>query len=590
MNVLKARRIAFAALPLLVLLPVVGCRKHRGSTDLKPNVQHVVANPQLAILKWSNYSDYQPQVKTFYEAREYALAWTDDGKIAPQAETFLQYFANAAKKGLRPEDYDASRWPQRVSRIRAIESHHDTSENAQDQVAQFDAAMTITAMRYLSDLHSGRVNPQHLNFDIDVPAKRAAFDLPAFLNNSIVEAEDVDSAVASVEPQNPLYRQTLDALDRYRSLAQQQIANPGRPLDAMVPATKQLTVGTAYPVDKLYALAQRLSLEGDLAQPPAGLSTVGTVYSQELSDAVKHYQQRHGITPDGKLGQATIDSLNVPMTTRVQELELSLERWRWLDGPYQQPRLLENLAEFVVRAYEPDHTLAFKMKTVNGQAKGNHDTPVFTRTMKYLVFRPYWNVPPSIIKKELMVHINKSGVGYLASKNYEVTKSDGTPVSGYSAADIEHLRYMVREKPGPGNSLGLVKFMFPNEYDVYMHSTPELNLFNLTRRDRSHGCVRLEHADQMAEWVLRDQGDWDADKIAAAMHDDQKNNHTISLKTQLPVVIFYLTAMPDEDGTTHFFNDIYGYDKQLQDILDKGMPYPSSPAKVNPHVAPGETV
>lgn len=584
---MNARRVALFAAPLLALLFVSGCRKHRGSTDLKPNVQHVVSSPQFAILKWSNYSDYQPQVQAFYEARDYALAWTDDGKLTPQAETFLRYFANASKKGLRPEDYDASRWPQRVERVRAIEARHDTSENAQDQVAQFDAAMTISAMRYLSDLHSGRVNPQHLNFDIDVPAKRAAFDLPGFLNNSVVEADDVDGAVSAIEPQNPFYKQTLDALEHYQMLAAQQLANPVQPL---APVAKPLSVGSPYPADKLYALGMRLSVEGDLPQPPAGVSTVGTVYSQEISDAVKRYQERHGLTADGKLGQPTIDSLNVPLTVRVQELELSLERWRWLDGPYMQPRLLENLAEFQVRAYDADHTLAFKMKTVNGQAKGDHDTPVFTRTMKYLVFRPYWNVPPSIIKKELMVHINKSGVGYLASKNYEVTRSDGTPVEGYSAADIEHNRYLVREKPGPKNSLGLVKFMFPNEYDVYMHSTPELNLFNLTRRDRSHGCVRLEHADQMAEWVLQGQGDWDADKVAAAMKDETKNNHTVALKTQLPVVIFYLTAMPDEDGTTHFYNDIYGYDKQLQDILDKGMPYPSSPAKVNPHVAPGETV
>lgn len=589
MNVFASPR-RMRVVPVLAvsaLLLVSGCRKHRGSTDLAPKVQHVVASPQLTILKWTNYSDYQAQVKTFYEAREYALAWTVDGKLTPQAETLIRAFSTAYQKGLRPDDYDASRWPQRVQRLDGIDRSHDSSANAQDQIAQFDAAMTISAMRYLSDLHSGRVNPQHLNFDIDVPAKRAKFDLAAFLNDKIVEADEVESAVASIEPQNPMYTGTLQALQQYLALARQQTVAPSTPLQ---PVAKQLTVGQPYPAVELYALATRLSLEGDLQGSPAGQSTVGTVYSQEISDAVKHYQARHGLTADGKLGQPTIDSLNVPFDARVQQLSLSLERWRWLDDPYMQPRLLENLAEFVVRAYEPDHTLAFKMKTVNGQAKGDHDTPVFTRTMKYLVFRPYWNVPPSIIKKELLGHIQRSGVGYLASKNFEVTTSDGTPVNGYSATDIEHLRYAVREKPGPKNSLGLVKFMFPNEYDVYMHSTPELNLFNLTRRDRSHGCVRLEHADQMAEWVLNGQGDWDADKIKEAMNAEDKNNKTVSLKTPLPVVIFYLTATPDEDGTTHFFDDIYGYDKQLQQILDKGMPYPSDPAKVNPRLTPGETV
>jgi murein L,D-transpeptidase YcbB/YkuD len=592
------RTLIVPLIALCVICFVSGCRKHRGSTNLATNVQHVINSPRLAILKWSNFSDYQEPVKQFYDARDYALAWTDDGKLTPQANTFIQAFANAGLKGLRPDDYDAARWQQRVARINSIDKSHDTSDTAQDTVAQFDAAMTISAMRYLSDLHSGRVNPQHLNFDIDVPAKRAAFDLAKFLNDQVVEADDVQSAIASVEPQNPMYAATEQALQQYIALARQQDAKS--PADSMgvdnlvgaalsaVP--KPISVDQPYPAASLYKLAVRLAFEGDMPNAPAGQSTVGTVYTQEFADAVQHYQQRHGLTPDGKLSQATIASLNVPMDVRVQQLSLSLERWRWLDEPYTNPRLLENLAEFVVRAYEPDHTLAFKMKTVNGQAKGEHDTPVFTRTMKFLVFRPYWNVPPSIIKKELTPHIEKSGVGYLAQKNFEVTKADGSIVTGYSASDIEHLRYAVREKPGPKNSLGLVKFMFPNEYDVYMHSTPELNLFNLTRRDRSHGCVRLEHADQMAAWVLQGQGDWDSDKISEAMKDEDKNNKTVSLKTQLPVVIFYLTATADEDGTTHFFDDIYGYDKQLEDILNKGMPYPSSPAKVNPKLTPGETV
>jgi len=581
------RTLVVPAIALCLICFISGCRKHRGSTNLATNVQHVVSSPRLAILKWSNYSDYQAPVKQFYEARDYALAWTDDDSPTTQAETLIQAFTNAAQKGLRPEDYDASRWQQRVARVKSIFKSHDTSAEAQDALAQFDAAMTIDAMRYISDLHSGRVNPQHLNFDIDVPAKRAAFDLAAYLNDKVAEADDVTEALDAVEPQNEMYAGTEKALQQYLALARQQHASPTPPL---APVAKTISVGQPYPAPALFALATRLALEGDIPFTPAGESTVGSVYSQDIADAVKHYQQRHGLTADGKLTQATIDSLNVPMDVRVQQLNLSLERWRWLADPYTNPRLLENLAEFMVRAYDPDHTLAFKMKTVNGQAKGNHDTPVFTRTMKFLVFRPYWNVPPSIIKKELVPHIQRSGIGYLAQKNYEVFKADGTVVTDYNEHDIEHLRYNVREKPGPKNSLGLVKFMFPNEYDVYMHSTPELNLFNLTRRDRSHGCVRLEHADQMAEWVLNGQGDWDADKIAAAMNSQDQDNKQVSLKTQLPVVIFYLTATADEDGTTHFFDDIYGYDKQLEDILDKGMPYPSDPAKVNPKLTPGETV
>ncbi len=582
------------SIALLCALAVLsGCHRHRGSKNLGTQVKHVIDVPKLQVLKWADFSDYQPQVKIFYDHREDALAWTEDNLPTPQARALIQDFANAADKGLRPEDYDASRWPQRLDKLAQIERTADTSAAAGDALAQFDAALTISAMRYVSDLHSGRVNPQHLNFDIDVPAKRAAFDIPTFLNDQVSEADDVNAVIATIEPQNPMYTATAQALQHYRVLAHQQDALS--PYDRApllkLTSTKPLVAGQPYPALELYKIAQHLALEGDLADAPAGPSTVGNIYTQELSDAVKHYQNRHSLTVDGKLTQATIDSLNVSMDYRVEQLNMSLERWRWLDEPYLNPRVLENLAEFVVRTYNPDHTLAFKMKTVNGQAHGDHDTPMFTRTMKYLVFRPYWNVPPSIIKKELVGHIQRSGVGYLAQKNFEVTRSDGTPVDGYSAADIEHLRYNIREKPGPKNSLGLVKFMFPNEYDVYMHSTPELNLFNLTRRDRSHGCVRREHADQMAVWVLDGQGgDWDADKVAAAMTNEDQNNKTVALKNPLPVTIFYLTATADEDGTIHFFDDVYGYDKQLLQFLDKGMPYPSSPAKVNPKVPPGETV
>jgi len=338
----------------------------------------------------------------------------------------------------------------------------------------------------------------------------------------------------------------------------------------------------------------RLQLEGDAAADDAATKGPQS-YNAEVAAAVKQYQGRHGLQDDGKLGQATIDSLNVPMSVRVQQLENSLERWRWLPDNYMQPRVLANLPEFMLRAYEADHTLAFKMKVIDGEAKGYHDTPMFVRLMRYVVFRPYWNLPPSIIKKEIVPHLEKSGLGYLAANDYQVFKNDGTVVTSFTVQDIAHLRYNVRQLPGPKNSLGLVKFLFPNEYDVYMHSTPELYLFGLFKRDRSHGCVRLQHADQMALWVLHgDQSDpdaengWDADKVDVAMNGDM-NNRTYNLKTPLPVVIAYFTAMPDEDGTTHFFNDIYGYDKDLQGALAKGRPYERDEVKINPKLVPGET-
>jgi murein L,D-transpeptidase YcbB/YkuD len=590
--------LSFVTLTLLAMSGCRGCQSahvspiHPGVVlpqpkgDAGAEVQKLLDSPQLAILTSANYADYQPQVEKFYIARSYDPAWVRDGKPTPQATALTTLFANAAQKGLKPEDYDASHWPQRVQQLA-------TGHGTTDEEAQFDVAMTISAMRYVSDLHVGRVNPQSLNFDIDVPAKRAAFDLPAFLSGQIIDAADVSSAIDTVEPQNAMYAGLEKALAQYLDLAKQQADNPQSPLPPIgETGAKPIGLGGSYAA--LPELLARLQLEGDVPAAnttdttEAATPVVPKSYNANLVAAVKHYQQRHGLTPDGRLSQSTVDSLNVPMATRVQQLGNSLERWRWMPENFVNPRLLVNLPEFIVRAYDPDHTLAFKMKVVDGQAKGNHDTPMFVRTMRYVVFRPYWNVPPSIIKKELVPHIQRSGIGYLADKGYEVAKGDGKVVTGYSASDIEHLRYIVRQKPGPQNSLGLVKFLFPNEYDVYMHSTPELPLFNLTRRDRSHGCVRLEHADQMAEWVLQGQGDWDADKISEAMNGD-KDNKTVNLKTTLPVIIGYFTATADEDGSIHFFNDIYGYDKALDAALDKGIPYESAPKKINPTLVPGET-
>jgi murein L,D-transpeptidase YcbB/YkuD len=587
-----------------VLLGLSGCKHKRKATspentaDYAGAVQRLDQVSTLPGLRWPNYADDLGNVQKFYNDRTDELAWTRKGKPTDAAMALLQLYKDAAAKGLNPEDYDADaagdgRWAGRLNELAAIAKKKDDSDAAQAAVAKFDVAMTIAATRYFEDLHVGRVNPQALNFDIDTPAKRAAFDVATLLNDQVVDKDDVATVAAGVEPANPLYKATEQALAQYRMLAVKQGAAVALP--ALASGAKPVGVGGSYVA--VPQLRTRLQLEGDATETVASETPVPspTTYDAAVAAAVKHYQGRHGLQDDGKLGQGTIDSLNVPMTVRVQELNDSLERWRWLPDNYIQPRVLANLPEFMLRAYEPDHSLAFKMKVIDGEAKGFHDTPMFVRLMRYVVFRPYWNLPPSIIKKEIVPHLLKSGLGYLAANDYQVFKNDGTVVTSYTVADLEHLRYNVRQLPGPKNSLGLVKFLFPNEYDVYMHSTPELYLFGLFKRDRSHGCVRLQHADQMALWVLHgDQADpdaengWDADKIDVAMTGDL-NNKTFNLKTPLPVVIAYFTAMADEDGTTHFFNDIYGYDKDLNAALAKGRPYERTEVKINPKLVPGET-
>ena len=578
-------RSACTVCALTILLLLSGCHRHRKSksapnTDAySDNLHQLVQKKALPPekvdttkspnLRWPDFSDYEPLVATFYDDRNYEVAWTRDGAPTATATAFIQQFQNADAKGLIPEDYDAPRWADRVKAL---------NDKSADAISLFDVAMTVNVMRYISDLRIGRVNPSRFNFEVPIQDKK--YDLAEFVSDNVVDATDVPKLITSVEPDSNDYRKTEQALAHYLELAkQQEQTNP----EALPMVTKPVSVGEAYPAAA--GLLTALQLEGDAASDAA--PSAGSVFDATLSAAVKNYQHRHGFTEDGKLTPQTIHSLNVPMTFRVAQLEDSLERWRWLPDPYLHARLMVNLPEFVLRGYDPDHKLDFTMRVVVGKVVGEHETPVFTDIMKYLVFRPYWNVPVDIARKELVPHMTANH-GYLASKNFEVTNNKGVIQTDYTAKDVSQGAVMVRERPGPKNSLGLVKFIFPNQYDIYLHSTPAVSLFEQTRRDFSHGCIRVQKPADLAVWVLQDQGGWDADKVQAAMNSGP-DNRTVSLKTPLPIVIFYLTATVGEDGQTYFFDDIYGYDSRMQKVFEKGPPYPVKPDPAAPKPKPGDT-
>src|ERR1700723_290456 len=581
-------RSVVAVSTLSVLLLASGCHRHRKSksapnTDAYSDNLHQlvekkalppekVDTSKVPNLRWPNFSDYQTIVATFYDDRNYEVAWTRDGAPTGASLAFIQQFQDAAAKGLIPEDYDAPRWADRVQALKS---------KSADAISLFDVAMTVNVMRYISDLRVGRVNPSRFNFEVPVQDKK--YDLAEFVSDNVVDATDVPKLIAGVEPESDDYRKTEQALTRYLDLAKRQQQEGAEPLPTVI---KTVSVGDSYPA--VGALLTRLQLEGDAAEDATLSSATSTVFNATLSAAVKSYQHRHGITEDGKLTAQTIKSLNVPMTDRVAQLQDSLERWRWLPEPYLHARLMVNLPEFVLRGYDPDHKLDFTMRVVVGQVMGQHETPVFTHMMKYLVFRPYWNVPVDIARKELVPHI-ATNHGYLASKNFEVTNNKGVVLADYTAKEVSQGEVMVREKPGPKNSLGLVKFMFPNQYDIYLHSTPAVSLFERTRRDFSHGCIRVQKPVDLAVWVLEGQGgDWDLDKVQEAMNSGP-DNKTVSLKTPLPIVIFYLTAIVAEDGQVNFFDDIYGYDSEMQKVFEKGPPYPIKPAPIVPKTKPGDT-
>ncbi len=513
---------------------------------------------RLEDLRWSDFSDYRQHVKNFYEPGGYALAWIRGGEPTPQALGVISILQKAEEKGLCAEDYDGPRWSERLARL----------NNASDpERGKFDAELTVCTMRYISDLHIGKVNPKHFEFGLDVEQKKC--NLPDFVRQHLVTASDPASALDTVEPVFPGYQRTKAALLRYLDLARQ---DDGEQLPIPV---KTVAPGSLYP--GLPRLAKLLHLLGDLPPDAPPAAEVGT-YAGPMVDAVKRFQRRHGLPPDGRLSAQTVKSLNTPLSFRIRQMQLTLERWRWLPQDFPQPPVVVNIPEFRLRAYSTDEEgrIALEMNVIVGKAYG-HKTPIFADTMKYVVLRPYWNVPPSIERSEIVPNIQKDR-NYISKKGFEVTTQKGEIVTSGEINDdvLAQLRsgkLAVRQKPGPTNSLGLVKLIFPNSHNVYLHSTPAQELFSQSRRDFSHGCIRVEKPAELTAWALRNNAGWDLERIKQAMNSG-KDNQQVNLAKPIPVLILYGTAVVNEAGDALFFDDIYGLDADLERVLAKGYPYP----------------
>jgi murein L,D-transpeptidase YcbB/YkuD len=271
-----------------------------------------------------------------------------------------------------------------------------------------------------------------------------------------------------------------------------------------------------------------------------------------------------------------LKQLNVPLSDRIRQLQLALERWRWLPSDFSAPPIIVNIPDFRLRALDENNKVALEMRVVVGKSLRTQ-TPVFSRDMTYVVLRPYWNVPPSILRGEIVRAIERDR-DYIPKKRYEVTTNNGEVVASGTISDdvlaqLKAGRLAVRQKPGPTNALGLVKLMFPNEFNVYLHSTPASELFSRTRRDFSHGCIRVEKPAELTAWALRNNAGWTVERVRQSMENGQ-DNVTISLNRQVPVYIVYASALAYENDEVHFYDDIYGHDLKLAQTLANGYPYP----------------
>jgi L,D-transpeptidase YcbB len=524
------------------------------------SLRAILQSGNLTDLRWPDFTDYAKYVLKFYESYGYSLPWVRGLEPTAEAQQVVAILLQAEQKGLSPEDYDGPRWGDRLTKLKPA-----ASQPSETDALRFDAALTVCVMRYISDLHIGKVNPKHFDFDLDVEAKK--YDLPEFLKEHVVDVPDVASVLAQVEPPYPGYRRTIQALHTYLELAK---GYDGEPLPT---AQKTIAPGDSYP--GVPQLTRFLRLVGDLPAS-ANAPPDGTVYQRPLVDAVKNFQRRLGREPDGRITAQTLADLNVPLASRIRQMQLTLERWRWLPLSYQKSPIIANIPEFHLRAYDENFKIAVTMNVVVGKAYG-HDTPVFSDTMEYVVFRPYWSVPYSIARAEFIPHIVRDP-DYLAKKGFEVVDSRQELVTRGTVTSevLEQLRadkLFIRQTPGPKNSLGLAKFIFPNSYNIYFHDTPEQVFFAKSRRDFSHGCIRLEKPADLAVWVLRDNPGWNMERVRAAMNGAP--NQQVNLAHPIPVLIVYATVIVTEDGLVHFYDDIYGHDAALEKVLEKGYPYPN---------------
>lgn len=433
-------------------------------------------------LRWPDFTSYKTEVAKLYDANGYSLLWIQNGSVRPQGLAVIQLLQNADAKGLDPEDYDGSRWQGRLLKLGQNPSEQD--------LVSFDTALTVSAMRYIRAIHCGRANPKEFNFQLDTGSDQ--FSLADFIQTQVVNAGDPVAEIQKLEPPFLGYRKLLALLPVYEGYAKQ---DDGQKLPMVA---KTVRPGQSYA--GVVRLGWFLQTIGDI---PASqhLDPNATIYEGALVEGVKHYQDRHGETPTGNLDVRTINELNTPPAARIRQKKLTLERWRWLPNSFSQPPVVVNLPEYRVRAMNADGTVPFHRNVIIGKAYG-HKSPVFEKEIQYVVFRPYWDVTPTIQRSEIVPHIQKDP-NYIAKHNFEVVTPQGEVVTDNQVSPevlegIKSLHLMVRQKPGKTNSLGLVKIIFPNSDNVYLHGTDVPELFSQDVRDFSHGCIRVEKPAELA--------------------------------------------------------------------------------------------
>lgn len=528
-----------------------GAAQERVEPEPRTSLEKAVGDTPGQTFCRTGFSDCVDSLRTFYEDRKWTFSWvSDEGRPTRQALAVLAALAAADQRGLRPKDY---RLPPEAARFAA---HESGSEISLEEAARFDVALSASLLRFVGDLHRGRVQPARIGFALDFEPSK---ENPAVLARDIPSSENVEEIFDRIEPPFATYRILKEKLALYRSLARefaswQPLAVPEKPLRP----------GDLY--EDMPRLAQLLVALGDLPEEKQAEASQ-PVYGHALEAAVQLFQARHGLDPDGVLGKKTFAELNTPLEHRARQLELALERWRWMPREIPDTLIVVNIPAFLLRAYEIREGRAVRalaMKVIVG--KEFTPTPLLAKPMRYIVFNPYWEVPPSIARNELLPKFAQDPQ-YAVENGFVIEGAQASlPLDAGSFSLVRSGRARIRQKPGPQNALGAVKFMFPNEFNVYLHSTPTPSLFGRAERAFSHGCVRVERPVDLAEFALREHPSWNRERIEAAMASGTPQ--TVMLPRPIPVYFVYSTAVTGEGGTVRFHRDLYGIDRRVLGALE----------------------
>jgi murein L,D-transpeptidase YcbB/YkuD len=552
---------------LVVAAPAVYAQSRRQSTGAKATNEpgasakealgSILRAGKLEDLQWPDFSDHRNDVASLYKLSNYTLVWLRNGRPIPQTLQLIGILQDADSEGLRPEDYDGSRWAARLSRMQ--------SQHSADEEVHFDVALTVCAMRYSSDLRIGRTNPQEFKFAIDEGPKENN-DLPSFVMQRLANGNNLRAEMAALEPPLAGYRELKGALRVYEQLAQR---DDGQKLPS---AEAPGYPGPPYPGYE--RLCRFLHLLGDLPDSYSVEAGRKLILDPVLQQAVQNFQERHGLPMSGYLDAKTIEELNVPLSSRAEQIRLAMERYRWLRHYHRQDSVLINIPGFYLYAFDDQGNRALDMKVHVGDEYEDTRTPVMDAKIESLVFRPYWEVPLDIQRDEIFRRVSE--VSNLSELDYEAISSSGHVVGGKVTntllKQIRAGRIQIRQRPGPENPMGLLKFVLPNRYSVYLHDRPYRDLEFMSRQGAaSHGCIHIEKPAELAAWVLRDQAQWDLNRVQQAMLHGP-DNVRVSLSKPVPILIFYTTASTLQHDHLHFYHDIYGYDAELSDALAKAYP------------------